>query len=96
MGEPLQIRHNVASNRFEATVDALLCRADYRMHGSTMMMVHTEVPPHLEGRGIASELVAAAFSYAKENGFDVLPVCSFVRTWARRHPEVESQLAGAR
>jgi hypothetical protein len=24
----------------------------------------------------------------------VLPVCSYVRTWARRHPEVESLLAG--
>ena len=44
----LEIRHNAAARRFEATVDNLLCRCDYRMHGGTMMLVHTEVPPQLE------------------------------------------------
>ena len=63
------------------------------MHGDTMMLVHTEVPPQLEGRGFASMLVRAAFDYARENGLDVLPVCSFVSAWARRHPEVEPLLA---
>ena len=90
---PLAIRHNPAAMRFEAIVDGMLCRADYRMHGDTMMLVHTEVPPQLEGRGIASHLVRAAFDHAKANGWDVLPVCSYVQTWARRHPEVEPLLA---
>ena len=63
------------------------------MHGNTMMLVHTEVPPQLEGRGIASLLVRAAFEYARANGMDVLPVCSYVRVWAQRHPEVQPLLA---
>ena len=53
------------------------------MHGGTMMLVHTEVPPQLERRGFASMLVHAAFDYARENGLDVLPVCSYVSAWAR-------------
>lgn len=89
----MEIRHNPEARRFEATVDKLLCRCDYRMHGNTMMLVHTEVPPQLEGRGIASLLVRAAFDHARENGLDVLPVCSYVSAWTRRHPEVESLLA---
>lgn len=89
----IEIRHNAAAKRFEATVDKLLCRCDYRMHGNTMMLVHTEVPPQLERRGFASMLVRAAFDYAKQNGWDVLPVCSYVAAWARRHPEVETLLA---
>jgi uncharacterized protein len=88
-----EIRHNVAAKRFEATVDKLLCRCDYRMHGNTMMLVHTEVPPQLEGKGFASMLVRAAFDHASQNGLDVLPVCSYVAAWARRHPEVEVLLA---
>ena len=88
-----EIVHNAASQRFETKVDGLLCRCDYRMHGSTMMLVHTEVPPQLEGRGIGSLLVRAAFEHAKQNGMDVLPVCSYARTWAERHPEVTSLLA---
>ena len=89
----IEIRHNVAARRFEATVDKLLCRCDYRMHGNTMMLVHTEVPPQHEGKGYASMLVRAAFDHARENGMDVLPVCSYVGAWARRHPEVEPLLA---
>ena len=89
----IEIRHNAAAKRFEATIDKLLCRCDYRMHGNTMMLVHTEVPPQLEDRGFASMLVRAAFEHARQNGLDVLPVCSFVAAWARRHPEVEPLLA---
>lgn len=88
-----EVKHNPASQRFEATVDGLLCRCDYRMHGSTMMLVHTEVPPQLEGRGIASILVRAAFEHARAGGMDVLPVCSYVRSWAQRHPEVSALVA---
>ena len=88
----VEIRHNAAARRFEATIDKLLCRCDYRMHGGTMMLVHTEVPPQLEGRGFASMLVRAAFDHARKNGLDVLPVCSFVSAWVRRHPEVEPLL----
>ncbi len=88
-----EVTHNTASQRFEARVDGLVSRCDYRMHGDTMMLVHTEVPPQLEGRGIASLLVRAAFDHARQNGLDVLPVCSYVRTWARRHPEVQELLA---
>lgn len=88
-----EVVHNQASRRFESKVDGLLCRCDYRLHGSTMMLVHTEVPPQLEGRGLASMLVRAAFEHAKKNGMDVLPVCSYVRTWVQRNPEFSSLVA---
>jgi predicted GNAT family acetyltransferase len=92
----LTIQHNPGAKRFEAIVDGMLCRADYRMHGDTMMLVHTEVPQQLEGRGIASALVKAAFQHAGDNGMDVLPVCSYARIWAQRHPEVKPLLADNR
>jgi uncharacterized protein len=87
------IQHNPAAMRFEAVADGMLCRSDYRMHGGTMMLVHTEVPAQLEGKGIASALVKAAFKHAADNGMDVLPVCSYVRAWVQRHPEVKPLLA---
>ena len=87
------IQNNPAAMRFEAVVDGMLCRSDYRMHGDTMMLVHTEVPAQLEGKGIASALVKAAFKHAADNSMDVLPVCSYVRAWVQRHPEVKPLLA---
>jgi predicted GNAT family acetyltransferase len=90
---PLSIQHNTERQRFEAHVEGLLCRCDYRMSGSTMMLVHTEVPPQLEGRGIAAKLVRAAFEHVAAAGLKVVPACSYVHAYVRRHPETRALLA---
>ena len=91
------IVHNLDAHRFEATVQGELCRADYRRVGDTLHMMHTEVPPPLEGRGIAGALVQAALDYAADNGLKVMPLCSYVRAYIRRHPELHALLSpGAR
>ncbi len=58
-----------------------------------MWMNHTGVPSALEGRGLASQLVAAAVAHAREQGLKVKPVCSYVAVWMRRHPEAADLLA---
>lgn len=93
----IPIVHNLAAQRFEATVEGKLCHADYRRVGDTLHMVHTEVPPPLEGRGIAAELIEAALDYVAANGLKVVPLCSYVRAYMRRHPATHALLAsGAR
>ena len=89
----VQVSHNPAASRFEAVVEGRLCRADYRMDGDTMLVVHTEVAPALQGRGIAGKLVREVFSHAQREGLKVAPVCSYVRAWSQRHPEVAGLLA---
>ena len=85
--------HNAARSRFELEVEGMLCRADYRMDGDTMWVVHTEVPPALEGRGLAGRIVAAVFAHARATGLKVVPACSYVRAWAHRHAEQAKVLA---
>jgi predicted GNAT family acetyltransferase len=89
----LDIRHNTAAQRFEVVVEGQLARADYRIDDGVMRMFHTEVPVAFEGRGIAATLVRAAIEYARENGLKILPACSYVRVYMRRHPEAQSMLA---
>ena len=94
---PLTIVHNLERKRFEAAVPEGLAHADYRRIGDTLHLVHTEVPAAAEGRGVAGELVAAALDYAEGNGLKVLPLCSYVRDYMKRHPEAHGLLApGAR
>jgi predicted GNAT family acetyltransferase len=83
----LHIVHHPDIGRFEAIVDGLRCEADYRLDGRTMHMTHTGVPRALEGRGIAAALVKAALQWAREQGYRVNPVCSYVQVYLRRHPE---------
>jgi predicted GNAT family acetyltransferase len=52
-----------------------------------MLFLHMGVPPALEGRGIGSALVRAGLSYAREQGYHIVPLCSFVAAYLRRHPE---------
>ena len=88
-----EVVHNAARQRFEATVEGLLCRCDYQMSGDAMMLVHTEVPRPLEGRGIAAALVRATLDHARERGYKIVPACSYVRTYMRRHPDTAELLA---
>ena len=58
-----------------------------------MALVHTEVPPALEGRGIAAALVRAALEHATAEGLRVRPRCSYVNAYLARHPEFRPLLA---
>ncbi len=94
---PIDVSHNLDAHRFETTVDGAHGEAVYQRIGNTLHLVHTEVAPQLEGRGIAGALVEAMLDYAAANGFKVVPQCSYVRAWMRRHPETLELLApGAR
>jgi uncharacterized protein len=84
------VQHNIEQQRFECTVDGLLCVADYRLTAGVMHMTHTEVPPALGGRGIAAALVAAALEHARSAKLKVNPACSYVRLYMQRHPETHA------
>jgi predicted GNAT family acetyltransferase len=88
----IEVTHNVAASRFEATVDGLLCRCDYQLVDGVMRLTHTEVPPQLAGRGIAAALVAAAMAHAEKSSWQVEPWCSYVRTYMQRHADTQRLL----
>ena len=49
--------------------------------------MHTEVSPSLEGQGLGARLVAGALDDIRARGLRVVPICPFVRTYIRRHPD---------
>ena len=48
---------------------------------------HTYVPDELRGQGLAEELLEALLADARSQGFTIVPLCRFVASQARRHPE---------
>jgi uncharacterized protein len=92
IGPGIEVRHNTAAGRFEATVDGLLCVANYHLVDNVMRIHHTEVPRALEGRGIAGRIVRAALAYAEASALEVEPWCSYVRAYMKRHPETQRLL----
>lgn len=93
MSSRVAVRHNPQARRFEAALEEGLARCDYRMLDGVMHLVHTEVPPALEGRGVGAALVRAALDHASAEGLRVRPMCSFVSAYLARHPEYRNLLA---
>jgi uncharacterized protein len=89
----IEVVHNEAASRFEATVDGRLSICQYRRQDGQLLLTHTEVPPALGGRGIAAALVAANLDWARAQGLRVRPLCSYVAAYMRRHPETQDLLA---
>jgi uncharacterized protein len=89
----IEVRDNREASRFEAEIEGQLAVADYEITGRTIVFPHTEVPPALRGRGIASVLIRAALDSARKQGFKVVPACSFVRQYMEAHPETQDLLA---
>jgi predicted GNAT family acetyltransferase len=83
----VEVVHNEVSRRFEATVDGQLCMADYELRDGVMWMTHTVVPPAVGGRGVAAELVRVALEHADAKGWKVMPACSYVSAYMKRHPD---------
>ena len=77
---------NAAAQRFETTVEGHLCVLDYRIRGKTFLLDHVGVPDAVGGRGIAAALTQHALDNARERGMDLVPNCSYVAAWIKRHP----------
>jgi predicted GNAT family acetyltransferase len=88
-----QVTDNQAGSRFELWVGGLLAELLYRRHGKRFVLIHTEVPDELEGRGLGGALVTAAIDRAAGEGMTVVPLCPFARGWLQRHPNVAGRAA---
>lgn len=93
MTDAINVRDNRAANRFEAEIGGALAFAAYRLEDGRITLDHTVVPRQLEGRGIGSALIKSALQSARERGLKVVPECSFVAAYMKRHPETQDLLA---
>lgn len=79
--------NNERESRYEMQTDGGLAVLDYRLDGSRLALVHTEVPKSQQQRGLGAALVLAALEDARARGLRVAPLCAFVRGYIAKHPE---------
>ena len=89
-----EIQHDRGAHRFFTVVDGKEAYLAYAVaDDGTLDFRHTFVPPELRGRELARLLVAAAFAYAQEGGFKVIPTCSYVAKQAQRNDAYRTLIA---
>ncbi|MGB3304455.1 GNAT family N-acetyltransferase [Gordonia sp. (in: high G+C Gram-positive bacteria)] len=94
----LQITHIASRERYRADVleaDAPLevGYVDYTQDGDRLALTHTVVYDRFGGRGYAGELVKHVLDDIRANGQTVVPVCSYVQSYVKKHPEYNDIVA---
>ena len=87
--EPV-VRDVPAEHRLVIDQDGVLAELVYTLEPHRLVLVHTEVPDALGGRGIGGRLVRAAVDKAAAGGMTIVPWCTFARRWLTDHPDVAS------
>lgn len=80
------VTDNRDKSRLEIHEGGELAELIYRTRADRLVLVHTEVPDALGGRGLGGGLVRAALDKAAHQGMTLVPLCPFARGWLERHP----------
>ena len=90
----VEVVHNAAQKRFEIHLGEQIAMVKYILGSSEIIFTHTEVPGAFEGQGVASKMAKVALEYAKAQGMRVRPMCPYMASYIKRHPEYQSITAG--
>jgi len=88
--DQLEVVHQPDKKRFALLFDDDTAVLEYIPAKNYLVFTHTEVPPALEGKGLAGKLARTGLEYAKDQNQQVMPLCPYVAMYIRRHPEYKS------
>jgi uncharacterized protein len=89
----LNVFHNEQAHRFELQVDGRRALLTYRRFPDRIVLDHTEVPPPLEGKGLAAKLARSALDFARQHHLHVIPLCPYISSFLRKHPEYQNLIS---
>ena len=88
MTAEVEVGRNESRHRYEAIVDGQVAGfLRYTAKPGQTILVHTEVDPAFEGRGIGSAIARYALEDVRARGDEVVVQCPFVAAYVKRHPE---------
>jgi uncharacterized protein len=87
---------NIARHRYEMRIDDTVAFVAYRLDADRVVLLHTEVPEALSGRGVGSAIARAVLDDARARGLRVVPECEFIASYIGRHPDYAGLVARPR
>jgi predicted GNAT family acetyltransferase len=84
----VEVRDNPDESRYEIRWDGELAGfVAYGLHRDHITFIHTEIEPAYEGHGLGGQLARAVLDDARRRGLPVVPLCPFIVSYIRRHPD---------
>lgn len=88
-----KVIHEKENERFVIYVEGNEVYVEYSMRNNEMNLHHTYTNPALRGKGLAAQVVRAAFEFAKENNLKVIPTCSYTQSFIAKNDEYKDLIA---
>jgi len=89
----LPLVNNKGLQRYELEVDGYTAFIEYKESGNQMVLIHTEVPVELEGKGVGTAIVEKVLEQIEQSQKKLVPLCPFVIAYLKRHPDWNRLLA---
>jgi predicted GNAT family acetyltransferase len=84
----VEVSRNAEESRFELRVDSEVAGViDYVQNGEQLVLTHTGVSDDHSGQGLAATLVEEALKDVQGQGQRIVPQCSYVQGYIRKHPQ---------
>lgn len=91
----IQIEDAPERDRYEAHLDGELAGIlEYVRKRGRIALIHTEVLPAFEGRGVGSAIVRFALDDARRGELRVIATCEYVQSYLDRHPGDDDIVVG--
>ncbi|MBD1391701.1 GNAT family N-acetyltransferase [Mucilaginibacter glaciei] len=89
----IEIKNNEDIHNFEIFVDGQRAFIDYKAKDNKLYLIHTEVAAELQGKCVAEALVEKTFTYMEAHQLKLVPLCTYIQAYLKRHPEWNRLLA---
>lgn len=91
--DKVTISHDAATHRFILSDGEIPAGyAEYRDEDGRRVFTHTVVDSAFEGQGFGSRLARFVLDDAKAQGKRIVPVCSFIAAYVKRHHDYDDLL----
>ena len=83
----MKLIDNTQAKQFELNIDGHLASSEYILNNKDIYLTSTDVDPALKGSGAGGKLMQAVFAEIENRGLKLVPLCPFVASDLKRHPE---------
>jgi predicted GNAT family acetyltransferase len=88
-----ELINDTMQRRYEIVVDGAVAFVTYAREGDEIVLVHTEVPDALGGKGVGTMLARSVMEEARRLHLKVIPKCDFIAGFIKRHAEFADLVA---
>jgi predicted GNAT family acetyltransferase len=87
--DEIRVADNPELSRYEARIgEQVFGFVDYELEpaASRIVLIHTEVLPEAEGKGVGSRLAKGTLEDIRARGLKMIVDCEFIAAYLKRHP----------